>query len=301
MRTPLLAVTLSLAIAAAGCADSQSASPDTSEAPSAQPTEVASVSGTDGAALERVSTAAANTVEAGTARFTLTVEGADSGGGEEAQAVIAEGEEDFAEQLRLVTFTGEAGELRTVVDDTTVYVELPATEGDDWARLELSELLDDVGFGGPGGLPFQSSADNLEALETAIVAAAEGATEEVQGAPATRYDLRIDLEQAAQNSAGEVNDTFAATAEASGVTELDMAVWIDESDHISRVTYALDLSQAEDVEVATEDAEVDVEPTGQVSVTVEYYDIGADLDIEVPDEASIVDIDEDAIRDSFEQ
>ena len=301
MRTSLL-LALALTLTLAACADSQTASPEETEtAVASEPADEPTITGTDPDALERVVEAAANSIEAGTARFTLSVEAAAGGASEGAEATVAEGEEDFAEQLRLIRFIGESGDLATVVDDTTVYVELPATEGDDWARVELEELLDDVGFGGPGGLPFQSSADNLNVLENSVVAAAEGESEDVQGAPATRYDLRIDLDQAAETADGEVNATFEALAESTDVDELEMAVWVDDEDLISRVTYAIDLSQAGDVEVATEDAEVDVEPTGEASVTVEYFDYGSTLDIEVPDEASIVDIDEDAVRESFEQ
>lgn len=306
MRNHLLAV-LVLAAVAAACADSQTATPEESEA--VQPTEEAAqpvepgtdVAAADQEALDRVVAAAQNTVEAGTARFTLSVEAVASPDVEDAQVVAAEGEEDFENQQRLITFTGQSGELQTVVDDTTVYVELPATEGDDWARIELDELLDDVGFGGPAGLPFQRSADNLAVLEQAVATAAEGDSEEVQGANATRYDLTIDLTTAAQTSSGEANDTFSALAETSGLTELGMAVWINDDEQVSRITYNVDLAQAEDVEVATDGAEADVQPTGEVSVTVEYYDIGDDLTIEIPDEANIVDIDEDEIRDSLQQ
>lgn len=301
MRISLL-LALALTLTLAGCADSQTASPEATEtAVATEPTEERTVTGMDQEALDRVVEAAANSVDAGTARFSLSVEAAESGATEGAEATIAEGEEDFAQRLRLIRFVGGSGELATVVDDTTVYVELPATEGDDWARVELDELLDDAGFGGPGGLPFQSSADNLKVLENAVVAAAEEGSEDLDGTATTRYHLNIDLEQAAEDTDGEVNETFSTLAESSSVDELDMTVWIDDEDLIRRVSYAVDLAQAEEVEVATEDAEVNVEPTGQASVTVDYFDYGATLDIEVPDEASIVDIDEEEIKDSFEQ
>lgn len=304
MRTPLL-LALVLALSVAGCADSQTATPEQTETTAApettEPTDPATVSSNDEEALERVTAAAGNTVEAGTARFELSVEGAADADAEQTQVVTAEGEEDFENRIRLLRFTGQGGELQSVIDDTTVYIELPATEGDDWARIELDKLLDNVGFGGPAGLPFQSPRDNLAALESAVVAAQERGTEDVRGSSATRYDLTIDLEQAAEDAAGEVNQTFDALAETSGVDELDMAVWVNDEDQISRVSYTLDLSQAQDVEVATENAEANVEPTGELTVTVEYYDFGAELDIDVPDEASIVDVDEDAITDALQQ
>lgn len=276
----------------------------------AEPTErEETVSELDEDALAAVTDAAANTSEAGTSRFELFVETAGTGGEDGQQPITVQGEEDFEARQRNLTFNGPDGDLGAVVDDTDVYVEVPATEDDDFARIELDALMEDgVGFGGPAGLPFQSAQDNLAVLGDAIKAAAEGPTEDVRGEPATRYDLVVDLEQAAEEAGDDTNATFEALVELSGVTELDMQVWVGEEDRISRVSYTLDLSQVDVGAVASEVEEaaseitsedVDVEPSGEVTVTVEYFDYGAELDIEIPAEENVVDIDEQEIEDSF--
>lgn len=255
--------------------------------------------GLDEEALDRVVEAAEATADAGTVRFEITIETSDTPGQDGVQPLSAEGEEDFDAQQRAITFDGGGGELRALIDGTDVYVEVPGTEDDTWARVELDSLVaGDVGFGGPAGLPFRSAADNLQALQHAIVGAAEGDEEDVQDETATRFDLTVDLAKAAEQAA-EANETWEALAQQSGITELDMQVWVDDSDLIRRVAYSLDLSQAE-IDAATEGADVEAEPQGVVTVTVDYFDFGADVEIELPAEDNIVDIDEQEIRDSLQ-
>ncbi|HVM21201.1 MAG TPA: hypothetical protein VM307_14675 [Egibacteraceae bacterium] len=272
------------------------------------PADDATPTGTDEEALERVTQAAANTAEEGTARFEIIVEAHGTGGGEGQQPVTVEGEEDFDAQQRRLTFVGPQGDLEVIVDDTTVYVQLPATEGDDWARVELEQMMsDDVGFGGPAGLPFQSPQDNLMVLQDAVTGAQQGDEEDVRGETSTRYDLTVDLEQAAQQSADDTANTFRAAVEQSGISQLDMQVWVDGEERINRVAYSLDLSQADVDELATEletegvEADIEGEPTGEIQVIIDYFDFGADVAIEVPSDDNVIDIDEDEVRGSFEQ
>jgi hypothetical protein len=276
----------------------------------ASESEPASASGLDQEALDAVTRAAANTTEEGTARFELFIETADTGGEDGRQPITVEGEEDFEASQRNLTFKGPEGDLAVVVDDTDVYVEVPGTEDEDWARIELEALTDEgVGFGGPAGLPFQSAQDNFAVLNDAITAAAGAGEEEVRGEPATRYDLVVDLEQAAQQAADDdASTTFETIVEKSGVTELDMQVWVDEEERISRVSYTLDLSQTDVDEVSSELAsefasedvgDVEAEASGRVTVTVEYFDYGTELNIEIPAEDAVVDIDEEEIQNSF--
>lgn len=281
--------------------------PTQTSEPSPPASEEDSAAGLDQAALQRVTEAAANTAEAGTARFDLTIKTEDTGAGDGRQPVMVVGEEDFEAQQRNLTFVGPEGDLEVVVDDTDVYVQVPATEDEDWARIELDALMqDDVGFGGVGGLPFQSPQDNLAVLEDAVTAAAQGEEGDVRGDPSTRYDLTVDLEAAAQEGADDTRGALSAAAEQSGITELDMQVWVNGDDMVNRISYSLDLAQADTGEVASEletegvDAEVS-EPSGRVIVNVEYYDFGAEVTIDIPDDADVVDIDEDEILDSFNQ
>jgi hypothetical protein len=306
MRRPvLLTVTMTAVLLLAGC-NSDGTMDLASEEPTTAATAAASEPN-DPAALQAVTDAAAATADQDGATFTITVATEGTPGEDGIQPISAQGEEDFASQQRTVTLSSPAGDLRAIVDGTDIYVQLPGTEEETWARANLDELIaGDVGFGGPAGLPFRSSTDNLMVLRDAVVHASAGEEEDLDGQAATRYDLTVDLEQAAQEAA-DANDTMAAVAEQSGLTRLDMQVWVGEDSNsladqgtelIRRVSYSLDLSQA-DIDAATEAADVDAEPTGVVTVTIDYADFGAHVRIELPDDSQVVDLDEDAIRDSL--
>lgn len=321
MRTRSVLVLLVLLTALAGCAGGATVETEAnddvaaegsgsagaaSDAPASE-SDAVSPEGLDEAALERVTQAAQNTADEGTARFDLNVLTEDTGAADGQPPVSVEAEEDFDARQRALTFVGPDGNLEVVVDDTDVYVQIPATEDDDWARIELDELLTaDVGFGGVGGLPFQSPQANLAVLEDSVTAAAEGGEEEVRGEASTRYDLTVDLEAAAQNEEQNAPG-LAAAIEKSGMTELDMQVWVDGEERVNRIAYTLELSQANteavESELSTEGVESDVEaePAGRVIVEIEYYDFAADITVDVPDEGDVVDIDEDEILDSFGQ
>jgi hypothetical protein len=297
---PALPVALAAVFALLLAACASGTATDTADSPTAAATEPdIDPAGMDSEALDRVAEAAANTADQGTTRFEITLQSAGTQGADGTQPVTVEGEEDFAAEQRRMTFQAPNGELEMIIDGTDVYIQLPATEDEQWARVELDDLIGDgVGFGGPGGLPFQSPQENLAVLSNAATGAEEGDTEDVRGESTTRYDLTVDLERAADDLE-DGNETAQQLAQQSGVTELGMQVWIDDADLIRRIAYTLDLSQAEVDADEVEGAEVEAEPEGSVTITIEYFDFGATLDITLPDDDAIVDIDEDAIRGSM--
>jgi predicted small secreted protein len=252
-------------------------------------------------ALERIADAAQNTIDEGTARFTIEIETAGTAGQDGTQPVTVEGEEDFDAELRRMTFEGPQGELDMIVEGTTMYIELPATEDEQWLRLELEELVQgEAGFGGPGGVPSQNPRDNLEILSAAARDAQEAGEEDVDGETTTRYDLVIDLDQAADTAEPDTEEALERMRAQTGVQTFDMSVWVDEDDRIRRISYTLDLGQAQ-VEETTEEGEVEADPQGEITVTVDYFDFGGDVNIEVPDDDQVIDADEEQIRRSFQQ
>jgi hypothetical protein len=312
----LLAALTTLAVALAACdtgptdvAQEPTPAPDEDpliESPEADTPETA----TDDEALERVADAAANTADEGTARFTITVDTEGTGMGDGTQAISAEGEEDFDQQRRRLTFQGPQGDLEMLIDGSTLYFQLPATEDDDWARVELDQLVDaDIGFGGPGGLPFQSPHNNLVLLEDTAVRASEAGSETIDGEDTTRYDVTLDLTAAAEqtedttNTRGQLEDTVRQL----GAEELEMSVWVDSDERIRRIAYTLDLDQVRvDEEASTDtpdadvDAEVEADPAGEVTVTVDYHEFGGTVDVDLPDSDQVIDIDEEELRRSFQ-
>lgn len=305
-RTALaLFATAGLALGACGNDDDGTASPAPDDTAEDTTTTTEGPSGeVDQDVLDRISEAAGNTVEQGTARFTATAETRGTGEADGTSEVEVEGEVDFEGERRRLTFVGPDGDLDMVFDGSVVYIELPATEGDDWARIDLDRLLDDeLGMGGPGALPFQDPADNLRVLEGTALEASELGTDDVDGTETTNYRVIIDLRAAGEEADDpDVADAVERTADRTGLEELELQVWVDDDDLIRRVEYRLDLHQ---IEVSEQDANgdggtVEADPEGATILRIEYRDFGQDLEIEVPEDAQIVDIDEDAIRDSLE-
>ena len=294
LPVPRLTAAVALVVALAGCSDGEPA--DTEATDTAGATPSATPSGeVDQDVLDAIAEAANTTVEEGTARFALTVETEGTQAADGQAPVTAEGEEDFTNERRQFTFDGPRGELRVIVDGSDAYIEMPATEDEKWAQLELDRLSGgDFGFGGPGGLPFQGVADNVAFLSDAATRAEEAGDEDVEGESATRYEVTVDLEEAAEESGEDVEDGLRRGLRETGVRTLDVTVWVDEEGRIAQVRYALDLAQAEIGE-----GEVEAEPEGRAVVTVAYRDFGEELDIQVPSGDAVVELDEDELRDAF--
>jgi hypothetical protein len=336
---PLAAGAL-LASPLAACADDDTADGTTTTTEDTTTTTVLDV---DQDVLDRVVEAAEATIDEGTASFTIkarqddgdtdttdlddqdgtttttttTTGGADDDDGDTTTTttgtdtdsaneleVEVEGVVDFDADQRRLTFVGPEGDLDMILDGSTAYIELPATEDDDWARIELDELLDtQVGVGGPAALPFQDPADNLRILEGNVIAASEEGSEEIDGEDTDHLRVVIDLEASVEDAPEETQEALEETVARTGAQELEMHVWVDDDDLIRRVEYTLDLDQVRvddsDVDTGDTDTGVQADPEGRLVVTFDYFDFGDDVEIELPDDENIIDIDEQAIRDSL--
>lgn len=294
-RSPLTALAVVALLALGACGDDTTDSTATTSTTGAD----RSARTVDDDVVERVSDASGNTVDQGTAQFSVMVEtegtGTDADG---RQPIDVDGVVDFDEERRRLTLEGPQGDLDVVIDGDVAYLELPATEDDDWMRIELDALLsDDLGFGGVAGLPFQDPEDNLRVLEGSAVHAAEVGEESIVGQETTRYELVIDLERTADDTTDDVQTAVENTATRTGLSELEIDVWVDADDLIRRVAYTIDLSKVT-VDESDEDGSVEADTEGTVTVTVDYTDFGLDVDIDIPDDADVVDLDEDAVRDA---
>jgi hypothetical protein len=253
---------------------------------------------TDEQTIERVAQAAQNMVDEGTASFMMELRTEGTGAQRDPEPIEVEGYVDFENEQRQFSYgEGEDG-IDVIVDGSTAYIQLPFTEDDDWASIELDVLLDaEVGVGGPAAIPYQNPGDNIRVLQGTVTDTREVGTETVRGDSTTHYHLTIDLRAAATEADDDAQEALRRTTEQTGLEELEMAVWIDDDDLIRRVEYTVDLEQAEITE-EDEAGTVEADPQFRTIVTIEYFDIGDPVDIELPDEENVVVLDEERIRDA---
>jgi hypothetical protein len=300
VRRTLALPVLAALVAVPACGDDDTDATGTTEPTTTTTTAQERTGEVDDAVVERVAEAAERTVDEGSARF--TIEATSEGTGFDGESIEIEGEVDFDAGQRRLIFSGQDGELEMIVDGSEVYLELPATEDDDWVRVDLDLLFDtEVGTGGPGGIPFQDPTDNLRVLGAAVIEASEEGSEQIGGEDTTRHRLVIDLVDAAEESTDDAREAAERLAEQTGLQEIEMEVWIgDDDDLIHRISYVLDLGDVRVEETEDDaDAAVEADPEGRLIVTVDYRDFGTDLDIELPAEDQIIDLDEDAIRETL--
>ncbi|CAN5603386.1 hypothetical protein BH24ACT13_BH24ACT13_10820 [soil metagenome] len=282
-----IAVTLALALGVlAGCSSQDGggqnggAAPTGRAASSTVPTPAAETdTGSDALAKAYDDTAAA-----GTARTELSIGGAGTPG----EAISGQGSVDFADGSALITLAVPgAGQLETRQVDGVVYTRLPEQlagrlPGEfGWVRINPQEAA-----GGQlgGGLPGQAGSNPTQALaylRTVSGDVTEIGREDVRGTATTRYRATADLREAARaNGADDAQiDQLVQTL---GQDTLPIEVWIDEDGRVRRIR--------QDVPVPAGTAAGDQPST--TSLTQEFFDFGAQVDVQAPAEGETIDLSE---------
>jgi hypothetical protein len=270
-RTTLAA--LVLVLAAAGCGGSGSSS-GTNASPPPPP-------GTDAAPSDMLSAAASATTDAGTYKttFELAMDGPNgpvtlAGGGEfQADPPLGKMTMDFS------AITGAAGgEAMVIFDGTTMYMQIPGlgVGTDKWFKFDTEALGAAAGLGQLSQVAQGDPSQTLQYLSGATDVEVAG-TETVRDVETTKYTMTIDLNAAAEQAESEeLKQAILDSIAENGVSEVPAEVWID-GDGLVRKT----VTHFNDV---TTD-----EGTTDMTVTVEIYDFGEDVEIEVPSEDDVLD------------
>jgi hypothetical protein len=234
--------------------------------------------------LEVIRTAATTTSDSGTARLEMstTLTGLP---GVDGISFDTTGEMDFdgprfEMDSELPDVPGvPSGSIEQVGEGTVIYQrselfgELP--DGAEWVRLDLAEITETAGV---DITQFQSTdpTSGLAMLEGATDDLEEVGSEEVRGESTTHYRATIDLE-AAYEDADAVTDpeAFEAFIDEFGDEPIDVEVWIDDEGRVRRQAWVQPMPA-----------------DGEMEITLEMFDFGEPVDIEVPDEADSVDITE---------
>jgi hypothetical protein len=225
---------------------------------------------------ELVQAGAAASADSGTSRISVATETTVAG---QAVAFVGDGSYDHAAREGALTFSipgadgqptsDETIEERLIGDD--VYLALPEPPGV-FYRLALA----DVATTSLGTSAEPTAA--LQALDGLDDVEEEGAAE-VRGVPTTRYRGELDVEQAVAGATGTAQQVLAATL---GVTEAERVPFdahLDDEGRLVRLVLELELPASP----ATGGREVTSRST------LELYDFGTEVDVEVPPAASVLD------------
>lgn len=278
MRRLLLLLLAALALGACGGGD---------EAPEAEkPSDSA------------VALAAAKTTEQGSYRadMEITLEGAAPAPVTMTAAGIFDTEARLArmtlDMSGLGTGTGivEIGEIEMVMDGPVMYMRMPFLQQlspglKPWIKFDLQEL------GAQQGLDFEqftqlgSQSDPSQALAYLRAASKdieEVGTEQVRGVETTRYRMTVELARVAAAAPAEQREALRAQLEQlrerTGIDEVPTEVWIDEDGLVRRqmLTYR--------------NMQVAPGQKGDMSLTIELYDFGVEVDVEPPSADQVTDI-----------
>jgi LppX_LprAFG lipoprotein len=147
--------------------------------------------------------------------------------------------------------------------------------GKEWVKFDLSKLGEQEGFDLQQMMQL-SGTDPSQSLDLLLAAGTdfrEVGEEEVRGVSTTHYEGTVDLEKVAEQVPEEARESYRRLLELSGQTEVPMEVWIDDEGLTRRIAYEQSLADG-----------------STMALTQEYYDFGADVDVEPPPDDEVLDI-----------
>ena len=255
--------------------------------------------------LSGVAQAAQKTQGAGTAQFELTVDatglhqvGPGHTGSE--LKVTARGAVDYdRQQARMKIDLGYLGSLlgpqegspqnlqldptiEVALDGKVFYMRVPllagvVSAGKPWLKLDLEQLAKQKGAD-PSQLDQLSHVDPTQALAYLRGAGEFNAAgqESVRRVETTHYTGIVDLRKALDNAPDEQREQLEQLLEGSNITELPAEAWIDGDGYLRKLT--LDFSELPGAAGVS------------VSVAMELYGFGEDVDIDVPPDDEAMDL-----------
>lgn len=233
--------------------------------------------------VARLDAADNETRAAGTAKFTLEQDG-EGGALDEQGGVEATGVLDFASQRGTIEFdlsdmlpkdalTGD-GKLRTVFDETTVYMQLPIPDmPTPWVRFQAGEgkeLAQLESFSTDPSLAFAfllGAADDVE----------QTGRENIRDTSTSGYRMNVDLKQAVEDAPEGARAFLEEQLDVLGPDTAIMDVWLDDDGRIRRQQLRTSL-------------EGPTEHTFTLTSTIEYYDFGSDVVVEIPPADEVTDL-----------
>jgi hypothetical protein len=229
----------------------------------------------DRSPAQRLSAAPDAVTDAGTFAYEIDI---DSAIGTTSTQMQLSGEVDAKAQRSSATFDVAGMAFEMVSDGTTLYLRLPeearaATGGKAWTKLDLETLAPSLGplAGNPN--PMQAF-DQLRRPGADVVEVGE---EEVRGTKTTHYRTVLDLTASIDQLGGGLDDQAEPLRQQ--LAAVPVEVWLDDDGRIRRQRTTLDLSLP-GITGATDT---------KVTTTVEAFDYGKPVTIEVPKPEDVAD------------
>jgi hypothetical protein len=224
------------------------------------------VGGDDRTPEERLRAAPAAAEAAKTFAYELKVE---TSLGTLSTTVQLDGVVDAAAKRSKATMDLLGRKVELVSDGTDAYVQVPAeargmTQGKGWIKLPTAAGL---GAGGSGASPTASPLDTFRQLQAVGAEIEKIGEEDVRGTSTTHFRTRLDLskEPSLAPLAGQL-------------TDVPVDVWLDGEDRPRRYRAVMTISPPGRTGTAT------------VTTTLESFDYGEPVTIEVPDPADVADM-----------
>lgn len=239
-----------------------------------------------------IAEAATNTTDAGSYRteFALTMKGL----AREPVEMTGGGIFDSKQQVGRMTIDmsglgksmggANFGEAEMIFGGDVFYMKFPFLQKvqpgvKPWIKFDLKEIAAEQGFDFAGFDQLKQSdpAQALAYLRAASGGVKEVGEEKVRGADTTHYRMTVDLRKVAKQFP-EQKESIERVITESGVRTVPTEAWIDGDDLVRRM------------KLTYEDTQVAPGREGDMTMTMDLYDFGVDVQIEPPPRDQVVDI-----------
>jgi hypothetical protein len=229
-------------------------------------------------------TAVRNTEAAGGAEIVFSMR-MEAPGLSEPLEMSGNGVEDASKRRGHFTFESPmTGSMEMVSDDMTMYMRSDlfagALGGKDWMKIDMRRAMSSFGLDlGASGQFGQSASEQLRMLRAVSGEVSEEGHDQVAGTDTTHYSATVDLRRYPDVMPEEQRDAarkgVERLIEMTGQSEIPMDVWIDGDQRVRRMTWNQSIRQG-----STE---------MKMEITAEYVRFGVPVDVQVPDEADVLD------------
>jgi hypothetical protein len=219
------------------------------------------------------------TLDAGSARVHEVIE---TKGGPQAGRATGDGAFDFHARRGSLTMAAAGQQVEVVVDGGDMYEQIPGLEqevGTAWLHLDFDQLGEAAGVQDFSALLDSTSSDPTNQLGYLRGAGrvTERGTEDLRGVETTHYHAVIDYDAAAKAAPAKQAKVLRQVKELMGSDVQPVDVWIDGDGRTRRLVETIDFSKVHIPDGADPSALPD-----EITMTLEYFDFGAKVDVHVP-------------------